>query len=246
LAPVQVSSSAPVTATQVPPPPVQAMQVPHEAAPQQRLSTQLPVAQSAPAVQLLPDLILQSPVALQVLPPAQVSRSSALMTATQLPLLPVQVWQLPQAAAPQQWPSTQWADEHSTSVLHSTPLAFFAWQAPAELQNWVEEQGAVVGSQPFAQRPPEQRLLPHGDPVPDLQWPAPSQTGAGVATPAWQLALPQNIVASANTVHAVRLLPSQLPLQADPSPAQAVRPVRGAPLTAMHRPLLVPSPQDSH
>jgi hypothetical protein len=45
LAPVQVSgSSAFVTPTQVPPAPVQAWHVPHEATPQQRSSTQDPVA----------------------------------------------------------------------------------------------------------------------------------------------------------------------------------------------------------
>jgi hypothetical protein len=62
-------SSALVTATQVPPPPVQAWQVPQLAAPQQWPSTQLPVAQSLAAPQVLPLRLLQVPVASQVLAP---------------------------------------------------------------------------------------------------------------------------------------------------------------------------------
>jgi hypothetical protein len=42
------------------------------------------------------------------------------------------------------------------------------------------------------------------------------------------------------------LVPSQLPPQVVPAPVQAARPVRGAPLTATHVPLLVVSAHASH
>ena len=55
LVPMQLlGSSAPLIATQVPPAPVHAWQAPHEAEPQQKPSTQLPLVHSVPAVQVVP------------------------------------------------------------------------------------------------------------------------------------------------------------------------------------------------
>jgi hypothetical protein len=70
--PVQVSvSSAPTTASQVPPAPVQAWQVPQVWL-QQWSSMHVPVAHSPPvSVQLPPFLFLHAPAALQVLVPMQ-------------------------------------------------------------------------------------------------------------------------------------------------------------------------------
>jgi hypothetical protein len=91
VAPAQLSgSSAPITATQAPPPPVQAWQVPQALVVQQCPSTQLPVEQSVPAPQVCPGLALQVPLASQVRSVAQVSASSALTTGTQVPFAPVQ------------------------------------------------------------------------------------------------------------------------------------------------------------
>jgi hypothetical protein len=75
--------------------------------------------------------------------------------------------------------------------------------------------------------------------------PLPSQFAPSVAVPLVQLAARQETVAAGKT-HAVRLLPSHIPPQVVPAPAHAVWPARGAPLTAVHVPLLAVSPHDSH
>jgi hypothetical protein len=101
-------SSALVTMTQVPPPPVQARQVPQVLVVQQRPSTQLPVVHWLPAVHVSPGLFLQAPVLSHVRAPEQVlSGSSAFVTATQVPAVPVHDWHVPHAAAAQQRLSTQ-------------------------------------------------------------------------------------------------------------------------------------------
>jgi hypothetical protein len=100
-APVQRSSSAPITFTQAPPPPVQASQAPQEATMQHRWSTQWPVMQSPSAAQVCPGFALQAPAASQV-PLVQELGSSAFVTLVQVPPVPVQASQLPQLATPQQ------------------------------------------------------------------------------------------------------------------------------------------------
>jgi hypothetical protein len=113
------------------------------------------------------------------------------VTDTQVPPAPVQAWQVPHAETPQQWPSMHAPDMHEVPVEQALPFPIFATHAPAELQYCVEGQGALTGSQApaqvvvFAHRLLEQLLL-----VPDLQLPAPSQVGAGVAIPFAQVALP--------------------------------------------------------
>jgi hypothetical protein len=110
-APEQLSaSSAPATTTHVPPPLVQAWHIPHDACVQQWLSTQLPVEQSFPVLQVLPGFALHAPVASQVLVLVQLSGSSADFTATQVPPAPVQTWQMPHVDCVQQCPSTQLPD----------------------------------------------------------------------------------------------------------------------------------------
>jgi hypothetical protein len=242
----QVSgSSALVTGTQVPPPPVQAWQVPQALTVQQRPSTQLPVVQSVPAAQLLPGVVLHVPAAVQVLLPLQLSGSSALVTAAHVPPGPVQAWQEPQVAVPQQRPSRQCPEVHSPSAPQALPLGFFAWHAPAELQNWLAAQGAVVALQPPEQViASAQRLLAQGTAVPGRQLPAASHVGAGVALPPVQLEAPHMVPGIANP-QAIRFVPSHIPAQA-PWPVQAARLPRGAPLIATQVPFLLASPQASH
>jgi hypothetical protein len=191
-APVHESgSSMPITAMQVPPPPVQAWHLPQALTVQQWPSTQAPLAQSVASEQIWPGLLRQLPPASQVLPVVQVSGSSMFVTDRQVPPAPVQAWQVPHAETPQQWPSMHAPDMHEVPVEQALPFPIFATHAPAELQYCVEGQGALTGSQApaqvvgFAHRLLEQLLL-----VPDLQLPAPSQVGAGVAIPFVQVALP--------------------------------------------------------
>jgi hypothetical protein len=76
IGPVHVSgSSAPVTATQVPPAPVQAWHAPQIATPQQRPSTQLPMAQLGPMEHAEPFASFgwQAPLALQNWSPGHVT-----------------------------------------------------------------------------------------------------------------------------------------------------------------------------
>jgi len=247
--PVQVSaSSALVTATQVPPPPVQAWQEPQAVAVQQRPSTQLPVVQSLPSVHVLPGLVLQAPAAVQVLVPVQLSGSSALVMPTHVPLVPVQAWQAAQLVLPQQRLSMQWPEVHSLSAPQALPFGFLFWQAAAELQNCVLGQGAVVLLQP-----PEHIimlaahwLLEHGVPEPGAQPPLLSQVGAGVATPFVQLGFPHITFDPGNT-QATRLAPPHIPAHMPVPPVHCCRTVpRGAPVTTTQLPLVVVSPQDSH
>jgi hypothetical protein len=144
LTPVQVSaSSALVTTTQVPPAPVQAWQTPQGWL-QQRLSVQVPVAQSPVTVHISPFFALHAPAALHVLAPVQVSASSVLVTTTQVPPAPVQAWQTPQAWL-QQRLSVQVPVAHSPPAgEHVSP--FFFLHAPAALHVLVPAQVAPVAS----------------------------------------------------------------------------------------------------
>jgi hypothetical protein len=73
---------------------------------------------------------LHAPVASHVLAPLQLLASSAFLMATQVPPAPVQAWQVPHDAEPQQKLSTH-APLHSDASLHALPLAFFGTQVPA-------------------------------------------------------------------------------------------------------------------
>lgn len=75
--------------------------------------------------------------------------------------------------------------------------------------------------------------------------PAPSQLAAWVAVPVEQLAARQ-LVSPAGNAQPAGETPSHEPPQAVPSVAQAVRPLRGAPATAMQLPSCPASPHDSH
>jgi hypothetical protein len=144
------SSSAPVTGTHSPPPPMQASHAPHESIMQQRPSTQLPVEQSLAVMQLLPGLALQAPWALQVLSPKQVS-SSLLSTLTQVPCAPVHAWQEPQAGTEQQRPSMQLPDTQWASLPQAAPAGILFSHAPAALQYCDGPHGVPPESQPLAQ-----------------------------------------------------------------------------------------------
>ena len=104
------------------------LQAGHTELAQQNPSTQLPVVHSLAAEQPCPFFFLHAPAALQVFRPVQVSGSSALMTATQVPPAPVQAWQDTQVWV-QQCPSTQLPLAQSLVARQSSPLLFL--HAPA-------------------------------------------------------------------------------------------------------------------
>jgi hypothetical protein len=101
--PLQLSSSPAGACTQEPPPPVQALHVPQTFVVQQCRSTQFPVVQSVPSAHVWPGTLLQAPVESQVFVPEQpLLGSSAPITLTHAPLVPVQLSHVPQDAVPQQ------------------------------------------------------------------------------------------------------------------------------------------------
>ena len=145
LVPVQVSgSSALVTATHVPPAPVQAWQAPQDWL-QQWLSVQFPVAQSPATKQLPPSFFLHRPVELHVFRPVHVSRSSALVTATQVPPRPVHAWHTPQVWV-QQRLSVQAPAVQSLGAVHVSPPFFL--QVPLPSQVLVPAQFVPATGQP--------------------------------------------------------------------------------------------------
>jgi hypothetical protein len=170
--PVQASSSLLITATQVPPPPVQAWQAPQDEAVQHLPSTQLPVAHSPGPLQSVPGRDLQAPVASQVLPPTHLS-SSADFTGAQVPP-PEQVSQTPSQVVLQQTPSTHLPLVQASGAVQAAPRACLGKHLLA-LQNSPAEQGLL------AEQPPMQ-MVPAQPPAPQLtvvwgwQAPLPSQT----------------------------------------------------------------------
>jgi hypothetical protein len=120
------------TATQVPPPPVQAWHAPQEAVPQQCPSTQDPLVQSAATVHTCPFAFLQAPVASHDCMPLHLS-SMADFTAPQVPGLPVRLQAMHAVlhAVLQQYPSTQEPLVHSPTAMQVWPLSFFGRHLPA-------------------------------------------------------------------------------------------------------------------
>jgi hypothetical protein len=98
-------------------------QEPPQAALQQTPSAQKPLPHWLAAVHACPAFSLHIPVGSQLFVPLQLSASSALFTATHVPPPPVQAWQAPQEAMPQQWPSTQFPLVHSAAPEHVCPFA---------------------------------------------------------------------------------------------------------------------------
>jgi hypothetical protein len=68
-------------------------------------------------------------LASQLLVPMQLSGSSALLIAAQVPPAPVQAWQDPHEGEPQQTLSTQLPLVHSVPAMQAVPPAFFATHA---------------------------------------------------------------------------------------------------------------------
>ena len=89
-----------------------------------------PIAQSVAPVHDWPCFFLHAPLASQVLAPLQLLASSAFLMATHVPPAPVQAWQVPHDAEPQQKLSTH-APLHSAASAHEVPLPFFGTQVPA-------------------------------------------------------------------------------------------------------------------
>jgi hypothetical protein len=160
-----------VTATQIPPPPVQAWQAPHVALVQHLPSTQFPVAQSVPELQSLPARDLQAPEASQVLPPTQWSSSTDL-TGVQVPA--EQDSQVPSQAVLQQTPSTHLPLWQAAPEVQTVPKACLGKHLPA-VQTWSVGQG-LLAEQPPAQMVPIQPPAPQLTVVWGRQAPLPSQT----------------------------------------------------------------------
>ena len=112
-----------------------ASQAPPHAALQQTPSAQKPLTHWVPAVHVCPGFSLHAPMASQVFVELQVSASSALFTATQVPPPPVQVWQVPHDALPQQCPSTHDPLVQSVAAVQVWPFAFL--QAPVASQDCI-------------------------------------------------------------------------------------------------------------
>lgn len=121
----------PVMKPQVPgEPPLQNSHDPLHAVLQHTPSTQLLLTHCDPAEQVWPVFFLQVPVTSQLLVPVQLSGSSALVIATQVPPAPVQAWHAAQDVDPQQNPSMQAALVHSTAVPQAMPFPFFGTHVP--------------------------------------------------------------------------------------------------------------------
>ena len=115
-----------VQAPLVPQVPAQAPVPPQGVRQQTPFAAQLPVEHWAPPVHVWPGLSLQAPLASQVLVPMQLLGSSAPLIATQVPPVPVQAWQAPHVAEPQQIWSTQFPLVHSDPAVQLVPPAFLA------------------------------------------------------------------------------------------------------------------------
>jgi hypothetical protein len=135
---------APLTATQVPglEDSAQASQAPVQAALQQTPSAQKPLTHWLAAVHPCPGFSLQAPVASHDFVFVQLSVSSALVTATQVPPPPVHAWQEPHEAAPQQVPSTHEPLAQSDAAVQAWPLAFL--QEPVASQDCVPLQVSSI------------------------------------------------------------------------------------------------------
>jgi hypothetical protein len=128
VAPPQLSpSSALVTVVQAPGADAQVLQASVQEALQQRPSAQNVLAHSDETLQLCPFFLPQVPEALQVMVPVQVSASSAVFTAVQVPAIAEQVWQLPAHDTLQQIPSAQLPDWHWEPDPQLPPSAWSGW-----------------------------------------------------------------------------------------------------------------------
>jgi hypothetical protein len=132
IVPLQLSaSSAALTATQVPPPPVHVWHAAHEAPPQQRPSTQFPLVHSVAAAQVCPLAFLQAPVASHDCAPLHMS-SLPDFTALHVPGDPARLHAKHAVAhaLAQQYPSAQKPLVHSVAAAQVCPVAFFARHLP--------------------------------------------------------------------------------------------------------------------
>ena len=145
----------------------------------------------------------------------------------------------------QQTLSTQKPEVHSVAPAHVEPSGFFGLHTPAE-------QKLPATQSPSRTQPPAhavdaalhvfgaQSCVLSGGHVP-----APVQLAATVAIAAAHVGARHCVVDGGNA-HAVRLVPSHDPLQSVPSPAHAVRPATGAPVTALQAPTLPGTLHPSH
>jgi hypothetical protein len=121
---------------------------------QQNPSVQKPLWHCVASVQAVPFTTWHAPAPLQLAPPAQ-SLSGSVLTAT-LPHVPstpepffaaLHAWQMPPQIVPQQTPSTQKPDWHSTAAPHAVPVTSVV-QRPAPLQV-VAPEHSLSGSAPL-------------------------------------------------------------------------------------------------
>lgn len=137
----QVSASVPtVMLVQAPsdPPMLHAWQVRSQAPLQQSASLQIPLAQIVSSTpQGCPFLSLHAPNPSHALFPVQVLAGTVSVRprpmSTQVPLAPVQAWQVGHEADPQQKPSMHVPLTHSAAPLHAVPLTFLQLPPASQL-----------------------------------------------------------------------------------------------------------------
>src|SRR6185369_6166740 len=108
------------------PSPSQASQAPSQARSQQTPSAQAPSAQSASVAQDAAPARLQTPLALQVWSPAQLSGSGALTTGSHCPVVAEQASHTSHSEVLQQAPSTQATPSQSASSSQVPPSARYS------------------------------------------------------------------------------------------------------------------------
>jgi hypothetical protein len=186
-------------------------------------SRQFPEAQSVAAPQVCPGFFLHAPKASQVLLPVQVSASSALVTATQVPPAPVQAWQVPQDWV-QQWLSVQLPDAQSPATEHVWPLLLL--HAPVASQEFAPEQVKPVGSSVLAMailHPPPEPQLWHCGQLDCIQHTLSRQVSPAWHSPVAAQAVPADFTKLAVTDFAASLVTVQVvpvPLHAPDQPAK--------------------------
>jgi hypothetical protein len=133
---------------------------------------------------------------------------------------------------------------HCAPAVHAAPLARWATQRPPSQVFPVAQSAAVVHE--VAHTAPLHAYAPHIVGVAAGQAPMPSQVAAVTAAPIAQPAMRHAVVVS-GYVHAIGLVPLQVPVHASPAPpVQAVRVPCGAPVFAWHRPSAPETSQASH
>jgi hypothetical protein len=159
--------------------------------------------------------------------------ASPAVSAVQVPWLPgtSHAWHWPLQAVSQQKPSVQWPLPHWSSLVQTAvgPGSFFGRQRCRSLQKADDEQSASpLHSTLQAVPAASQANGPQEMPVTDAQAPSALQLTATVATPLVHDAGAHCVLPPGKS-HDVALVPSQVPPQSEPLPAQVGRRPCGSP-----------------